>query len=61
MSTLNVRTDTTEALSDSKDVKLCGCGAPAVEAPCPFAQEIRSDDSLCSCCDECRDGCAADI
>lgn len=46
---------------DPKD-GLCDCGAPASEPePCPFAEDIRGDDTPCDCCDDCRHQCAMDI
>ena len=28
---------------------------------CPFAEEIHSDDHLCTCCSSCEEECAMDI
>ena len=44
------------------DAGTCKCGAPAGEpGPCPYASEIRGDDSPCSCCRECATECAMEI
>jgi hypothetical protein len=45
-------------------LRACECGPDAQIEPhtCPFAEEINNDsDTLCTCCETCKCGCAQDI
>lgn len=39
----------------------CGDNYATEPHPCPFAQEINDDDTMCTCCEACTNDCADDI
>lgn len=48
------------------DPDTCRCGGPAAApATCPLRVELAEDEDLaearCTCCDDCRSYCAADV
>ncbi len=52
-----------ESITEADATGTCPkCNNPADdEDTCPFHLEIHDDDSLCACCDDCRQQCALDI
>ena len=50
------------AISSSGNCSRCHTNDAADEHTCPYATEINGDyESLCDCCDDCKNECCMDI